>query len=258
MVRLKVRDVTFDYDGALTLRDVKLSINESEVLTLLGPNGSGKTTLLRCMNAILKPKKGTVLVDGRNCLELHRTELARIMGYVPQRVERILPLTVFDVVLLGRKPHVSWTPSREDLSNVSNALKLLKIENLSTRYFNQLSSGEMQKVRIAVAIAQDPEIILFDEPTANLDLRHKLEVMEIIVDLAKRKGVTVITAMHDVNLASRFSDKIALMKEGSIFAVGEPNAVITRKNMMEVYGVEVIVDKSLGWPRVTPIKSITS
>ncbi len=254
---LEIKGVSFDYRSIPALRDVTLSVGDSEILTLLGPNGSGKSTLLKCINGILRPHRGVVMIDGRENTRIGRREIARMMSYFQQQGGRPLPLTVFEITLLGRKPYMSWTPDREDLKKVTDALKLLKIEHLATRYFTELSGGEAQKVRIATAIAQDPEIMLLDEPTSNLDLRHQLEIMQIVRTLT-RHGVTAIVAMHDVNLASRFSDKIVMLKEGRVIGMGKPKEVITPKNMKLVYGVRAVIHHTFRYPLVTPVEPLES
>jgi iron complex transport system ATP-binding protein len=226
------------------------------VISLLGPNGSGKSTLLKCLNRILKPKIGTILVKERNAKELGLKELARFFAYVPQSAAYAFPSTVFDTVLLGRRPHVHWGVGARDKEIVSQMLVLLDLEDMAFRQFNELSGGERQKVLLARALAQEPEILLLDEPTSNLDLRHQLEVLNLIESLAREKKISAIMAMHDLNLASRFSDKIIMLKEGQVYAVGEPASVLTPENIKSVYGVETILNSDSGKPYIVPLRPV--
>jgi len=203
---LSVDGIEFSYNGRPVLRDIKFSVNRGEVLSILGNNGAGKTTLLRCINRILKPKRGTVLIDGNDLFSLSSREIARRVGYAAQRHEggRI---TVFDAVLLGRKPHIGWEASEKDLEIVREVLASLSLEDLSLRYLDELSGGELQRVIIARALAQEPRVLLLDEPTSSLDLKNQYEVMKIVKDAAEERRIAVVLVMHDLNLALRFADR---------------------------------------------------
>jgi iron complex transport system ATP-binding protein len=229
------------------------------VLSIVGPNGSGKTTLLKCIDRILKPNQGAVLVDGRDVANIGLGELAKIMGYVPQSSTSTFPFTVFDMVLMGRKPYIQWSVGERDKEIVAEILTFLGISKLAARHFNEISGGEQQKVIVARALAQQPQILLLDEPTSNLDIKHQLEVLSIIKDLTRSRQLSVIMAMHDLNLASRFSDRMIMLKHGSIFAVGTPKSVLTEENIESVYGVKSHVTNSvLDSPQVTPIAPIAT
>jgi len=240
-VSLKVKKLNFRYNNRLILKDISLETKKGEILTLIGPNGSGKTTLLRCIMGILNPEKGEILIDGKKTSKIKRRELARRIGYVPQSELNNFPITVFDTVLMGRKPYLNWNPSNKDLKIVSEVLHLLGLKELALRDLNELSGGEKQKALIARAIVQEPEIMLLDEPTNNLDLRYQLEVLEIIKNIAKEKEISIIMTMHDLNLAPRYSDKLVMLKNGEIFSIGKPEQVITSRNIKSVYGVEAVV-----------------
>ena len=215
-MKLEIRGVQFSYGSVPVLKDVGLKVGEGEVLSLTGPNGSGKTTLLKCINRILRPKKGTILLNGEDLRRVGLKELARSLGYVPQGFPSSFSLTVLETVLLGRKPHINWRLNEKDKRVVLDILRLMELDNLSMRMFNELSGGERQKVLIARALAQEPEVLLLDEPTSNLDLRHQLEVLELITNVVRERGLSAVMAIHDLNLASRFSDRIAMLKEGRI------------------------------------------
>jgi len=255
-VKLEIRGLSFDYNSRPVLKDVKIEVKEGEMVSILGPNGSGKTTLLRCIERMLKPK-GTVLIDEKDVREMKQNELAKLLGYVPQRAVNVLPCSVFDAVMIGRRPYVGWGSGKKDREVVFEILKLMGLADMALRSFDGISGGEMQKVLIAKALAQEPEILLLDEPTSNLDLRHQLDVLKIIGEIVKEEKVSALMAMHDLNLASRFSDRIVLLKEGKVYDVGDPKSVITPESIRSVYGVEAIVEENDdGRPHVIPLRAI--
>ena len=255
MVRLELNGISFSYGSIFSLKDVTVKIGEGEFLCIVGPNGSGKSTLLKCINRILKPQRGVVLVDGEKVARMDAKSLAKIFGYVPQNSAQTPPLTVFEVVLAGRCPYISWSPGREDLEAVREALKALKIENLAYRYVDELSGGERQKVAIARALAQKPKILLLDEPTSNLDLKHQLEVMALIKEQCKLRGITAITALHDLNIALRYADRIIMMKNGEIYVEGKPSTVLTKENIEKIYGVNAEIIDHNGLKIVLPLQA---
>jgi iron complex transport system ATP-binding protein len=256
-LKLTINKLSFNYTSFPVLKDVDLTVDLGEILSIVGPNGSGKSTFLKCINRILKTKQNTVLIDGKDASKINLKELSKIMGYVPQNSTSTFPFTVFDVVLMGRKPYIHWSLSERDYEIVAETLDFLGIDELAMRHFNELSSGEQQKVIIARALAQQPQILLLDEPTSNLDIKHQLEILNILRCLSQSKHCSVIVAMHDLNLASRFSDRLLILKQGCIFAVGTPESVLTEENIESVYGVKSRVTNSvLDRPQVTPIVSI--
>jgi iron complex transport system ATP-binding protein len=255
LVNITIKSLTFGYNGSMILDGLNLVVEDSEVLGLVGPNGSGKTTLIKCIDKILKPK-GSILIDGRDIDTVSRTDLAKRLGYVPQSSSTPLATTVFDTVLMGRRPHISWRVSDSDLDKVADILGLLHLENLAMRDFSQLSGGQKQKVLIARALAQEPEVLLLDEPTSSLDMKHQLEVMETISSLVKEKKISAVMALHDLNLASMFVDKLAILKCGKIYAAGEPVDLLNAKNIRDVYGVEAVVMNNLDRPYIVPLRSL--
>jgi len=255
-MKLKVKEVEFSYASVLVLKDICLELAASEMLGVVGPNGAGKSTLLRCIDRILKPQRGDILLDGQDIKEMHLMELARKMGYIPQTTSQIFPATVFDTVLMGRRPHLGWRSSEKDAEKVLEMLQMLDIEEFAMRDINELSGGQQQKVFIARALTQEPEILLLDEPTSNLDIRHQLEVMDIIKNIVREKRISAIMAIHDLNLASRYADRIVMMNSGKIFAAGNPVSVLTPDNIKWVYGVEAEVNNNNGKPYIVPIRHI--
>lgn len=255
MVRITIKGLSFSYGSASILDGLDLVVEEAEILGLVGPNGSGKTTLIRCMDRILKPR-GCILLDGRDLEKMGREEIARQIGYVPQSSSALLASTVFDNVLLGRRPHMGWRITELDIAKVAETLEMLHIEELAMRDFSQLSGGQKQKVLVARALCQEPSVLLLDEPTSNLDVRHQLELMEIMRELVREREISAVMAIHDLNLASRFADKLVILKRGRIYAVGDPASLLTPANIREVYGVEAQVMSGLDRPYIVPIRSL--
>ncbi len=254
-MNITIKGLTFGYNGSRILDGLDLVIGDSQILGLVGPNGSGKTTLIKCIDRILKPK-GSILLNGTEIESIGRTEIAKRLGYVPQSSSTPLATTVFDAVLMGRRPHISWRVSDFDLDKVSEIIELLNLEGLAMRDFSQLSGGQKQKVLIARALAQEPEVLLLDEPTSSLDMRHQLEVMEMIASLVREKKISAVMAIHDLNLAATFADKLAILKGGKIFAAGDPADLLNSENIREVYGVEAVVKNDLDRPYIVPLRSI--
>jgi iron complex transport system ATP-binding protein len=256
MVKLKVKDVTFSYAREPVLEAVSIEVSTAEVLGVLGPNGAGKSTLLKCIDRIITPQTGCILLDDRDITKMSRIELAKKIGYIPQNLSHVFSATVFDTVLMGRRPYIGWRTSERDTETVLETLQMLHIEDLAMRDINELSGGQMQKVFIARALTQDPDLLLLDEPTSNLDIRHQLEVMHIIKSIVRRKGLSAIMAIHDLNLAARYADRIVLMNGGTIFSDGKPASVLTQENISQVYGVEAEVNYNDGKPYIVPIRAI--
>jgi iron complex transport system ATP-binding protein len=255
LVNITIKGLSFGYNGSKILDGLNLVVEDSQVLGLVGPNGSGKTTLIKCIDRILKPK-GSILLDDMEIGSLSRTEMAKRLGYVPQSSSNPLATTVFDTVLMGRRPHIHWRVADADLEKVAEIMDLLHLEDLAMRDFTQLSGGQKQKVLIARALAQEPEVLLLDEPTSSLDMRHQLEVMEMISALVKERKISAVMALHDLNLAAKFVDKLAILKGGKIYAAGKPCDLLNVKNIRDVYGVEAVVMYNLERPYVIPLRSI--
>jgi len=253
LVTLRVCGVTFRYGSVEALKDVTLEVREGEVVSIIGPNGAGKSTLLKCVLNLLKPAGGAILIEPHgNVARMRGVERAKLISYTPQVEAPSAPLTVLEFVLLGRKPYVGRTYGEEDLRIAEEVLEELGLRNLALRRVSELSGGEWRKALIARALAQKPKVLLLDEPTNHLDLKHQVNVLELIRRLSRAKKVATLMAMHDVNLAVRYSDKIIALKKGKITYCGHPNN-ITANLIKELYEVNVEVIKgSDGAPVIIP------
>ena len=249
-MQITVNGVNFSYSSTPVLKNISLDLEGNEFVSILGPNGVGKSTLIHCMNKILTPTEGVVMINGKDVKEIPLKELAKQIGYVPYSGGDAFPLTVVDTVLMGRHPHNKWKSLDSDLDLVYDTLKMLRIEHLAMRNFNELSAGQHQKVMLARGIVQEPKLLLLDEPTANLDIRHQIEVTKLLKELSVTKEMLVIMISHDLNISSKFSDKMILMHEGTIFSVGTPEEVITEDNIRTVYKVDSNVVTHNGRPHV--------
>ena len=216
----------------------------------MGPNGVGKSTLIHCINKILTPTDGTVLIDGEDVRKITIKELAKQMGYVPYSANDTFPLSVVDTVLMGRHPHSGWGTLDKDLDIVYDTLDELGISHLAMRNFNELSAGQHQKVMLARGLVQNPSVLLLDEPTSNLDVRHQLDVTKLLKRLSTEKQILIIMISHDINIAAKYSDEVVMMHQGRIYAVGTPQEVVTAENLLAAYGVKARVIDDCGAPHV--------
>lgn len=249
-MRLRVQGIEFAYNSVPVLRDVAFEAEEGEIIGVLGPNGSGKTTLLRCMNRALMPSKGTVLVEEKDLGSLTRKEIANEMAVVPQNCVITFPFTALEIVMMGRNPSMDRFrgETRKDVEIVKRAMEATNIVGLAGRTMNQLSGGERQRVIIARALAQQPKIMLLDEPTLHLDVNHQMEIMELVKDLARREKLTVIMVSHDLNLAARYCNKLILLSEGRVLSAGSVPQVLTQENVEKVFRIRSLVqyDERIG------------
>lgn len=256
--KLSIKNLNFSYHNMRILHDFFMVVNDGRIVSIVGPNGSGKSTLIKCIDSILTPSSGDVAVDRCNIGKMSRIEIAKKIAYVPQNSLRVFPNTVFDVALMGRRPYLSWKGDKRDEEKVWEVLRLLGIEELAMNYFSELSGGQQQKVLIARALAQETGLILLDEPTSNLDVWHQIDVMEILRSLVRRQGLTALIAIHDLNMAARYSDKIMMMKNGRIIASGPPNDVLTDKNLEKAYGIRASIRFTEDIPFVIPMSRIAA
>lgn len=255
MVDLRINGLSFKYEKHPVFSDVNCNISKGEVVSVVGRNGAGKSTLLKCINHILKPATGNVYINDKMTGRLSQIERAKKIGYLSQQSEYLFPTTVFDVVLTGRFPHSPVRYTKQDEEIVARILADMELSEFSQRYFSHLSGGEQQQVLIARALAQGADVLLFDEPTNNLDLKHQLQIMRLIRTVAKEKQITSIQAIHDLNLAAAFSDKIILMHKGRIFKMGVPQDVLTREIILECFDVHVKIYNHGGTPHIVMLES---
>lgn len=247
---IQVENLSFSYGSHPILQNVSFTLEQGECVAVLGNNGAGKSTLISCISHLRKPSEGNVFIDGSPISQLSRNHLARQIAYVAQKNE-LARSTVFDAVLLGRKPHMKWGPSAVDYDVAEHALRAVGMEDCRLRYVDQLSGGEQQKVMLARAIAQEPKLLLLDEPTSSLDLRSQYASMELIRHCAHDHNIAVLVVIHDLNLALQFCDRFLLLKDGTVFASGGREAV-TPENIRAVYGMEASVEQFGGIPMVIP------
>src|SRR5436305_6683460 len=239
---LEVNGVTFGYERVPLLYDVQLQVRGGEMVGLLGPNGSGKTTLLRLVSGVLLPQHGKIVLDGRNLHDWGRRGVAQNIAVVPQELHVPFAFTVEQMVSLGRTPYINWLGSRssKDDNIVQDAMSAADVIPLARRIFNELSGGERQRVMVAMALAQQPKLLLLDEPTSHLDIKYQIETLELVQHLNHERRVTVIAAMHDLNLAARYFPRLLLFQRG-IVADSGPAEVLEPGLLSRVYGVNVQV-----------------
>ncbi len=240
---LSIENITIHYETRMVLRNISLSVNAGEVLALIGPNGVGKSTLLRACSGTLKPIGGRILVDGQDTHHLRVEERAKLIAVVPQAVRLPETFSVFETVLMGRTPYLGWLgrESEKDRSAVQAALERTCTLELAERPIGELSGGEQQRVLIARALAQSARTLLLDEPTAHLDLKHQASVLSLVCDLAHVENYAVLIALHDLNLAAQYADRVALLSNGAVAAIGTPEQVLTEENLSPAYGLRIAV-----------------
>lgn len=242
---LDVESVTCYYGAVRVLKEVSLSARKGEFHGIIGPNGSGKTTLLRCISRVIKPKIGRVVMGEKDVSLLGKKELAKDLTVVSQHQKADLSFTALDVVMMGRVPHLGrfQIESRKDLDIATEAMKKTNSLQFADRPINELSGGERQRVFIARALAQQPRLLLLDEPTANLDISYQLEILNLIKEMSEKEGLTVIVAIHDLNLAAQYCDRMALLARGEIISLGTPEDVVTPENIKRAFNVDVVVKR---------------
>jgi iron complex transport system ATP-binding protein len=241
---IETRNLSFAYKDRAVLHGVSLSVERGGMVAVLGPNGSGKTTLLKIFSAILSGE-GAVKLNGRSIKSYSRRDLSRLFAVVPQESHVSFPFTVAEVVLMGRASYHSpfALEGKEDLEVARASMELTNSLSFSHRYLHELSGGEKQRVMMARALAQEPEILLLDEPSAFLDLKHQVQMFELLRHLNRERGLTILAALHDINLAALFFPRLVILREGEVFCDGSPRDVLTEKNIEEVYGIRVRIEQ---------------
>ena len=241
---IEVKNLSFAYGKRDILRDVSFKAASGEIVGILGNNGAGKSTLVTCLNRILKPKSGKIILNGKDAETLSKRELAQYISYVAQKNEQT-QTTVFDSVLLGRKPYIKWSIGHEDIAVCDEIIERVGLSEMKLRALDELSGGELQKVMLARALVQQPKVMLLDEPTSNLDPKNQYEMMKLVRQVADEKNITVLVVIHDLSLAMRFCDKFLLMKDGRVFDYGDAG-VLTDENIFPVYGMHAYIEKLHG------------
>ncbi|MBI3914043.1 MAG: ABC transporter ATP-binding protein [Chloroflexi bacterium] len=241
---LTAENISFGYATDLVLRAVTLTLRGGDRVALIGPNGSGKTTLLRILCGILAPRAGSVAWESRDVRAFSRREIAQRIALVPQEMNLPYAFTAHEVVALGRTPHARALAgeSRADRDAITRALELTEMQTLAPRIFNELSGGERQRVALALALAQEPALLLLDEPTVHLDIKHQIEMLELVRALNRERGLTVLAAMHDLNLAALYFDQIILLNAGEIVARGAPRDALTVETIRAIFGAAVAIE----------------
>lgn len=252
---ITTKNLSHSFGEDLVLKNVSFQVPKQDFFIIIGPNGSGKTTLMKIISGILKPRNGELKIQNRSIDQYHRKALARTIAFVPQMTFADFPFTVTEIVLMGRSPYLGMLGLEEekDMEIARQAIAFTGLENLAHRKLDQLSGGEQQRVFIARAICQEPDIILLDEPTASLDLAYQVRIMDLMEQLKNEKGITVVMVSHDVNLAAMYADHLLLLHKGQVLCQGLPDEVITFQTLEAAYGCTILVDESpLGKsPRVT-------
>lgn len=257
---IEVKGLNWRIGDAEILKDIRLQLDKNSFVGIIGPNGSGKTTLLRNISTWYKPHGGTVLIHGRDVLSFTSRALAHEMAFVTQNANIEFEFTAMDIVLMGRSPYIPrfGSETKEDIEKTEEVMWLTNTWEFRDRSVTTLSAGEMQRVMIARALVQDTPILLMDEPISNLDINHQIQIMDLIKGYQRKRGVTVVMVLHDLNIAAQYCQELVLLDGGRIFCWGEPESVLTADNIRAIYGIDVhIMDNPLsGYPMIIPISTL--
>jgi len=243
MAKLEIENINLDYGQRSVIRNLSFQLCPGELLGLVGPNGCGKTSVIKSLSRVLTLSSGRILLDGKEVSGITRNELARLIGVVPQNPSLPETFTVFEVVILGRNPHLGLlsTETARDIAIVWQAMERTGITYLAKRRIGELSGGERQRVTIARVLAQEPQVILMDEPTANLDISQQMDILNLITGMCREKNIVTLIAIHDLNIAAQYCTRIIMLKNGQIYTEGIPAVVITAENVREVFGAETTI-----------------
>ena len=251
-----VQNITFSYGrgGPATLDHVSFRLEDGQCMAILGNNGAGKSTLLKCIDRIHRAREGAVLVDGEDVFAMSGRQMAQKIAYVPQNAAS-MQMTVFDAVLLGRKPYIQWDATAEDRAIVTRILRQMELEDYALRNVSELSGGEAQKVALARALAQEPRLLLLDEPTSNLDPHNQHEVLQLVRAVARERKICVILIIHDLNLAVRYCDRFLFLKNAGVYACGGLE-VMTPRAIEAVYRMHVHIVEYMDIPLIVPFPDV--
>ena len=256
---IEVANLSFSYGNKKILSDINFSVEPNTFVAVLGINGTGKSTLIKCLNKINKLTEGEVKINSMSIDDMTINELAKMVAYVPQNVSTSFPIDVYDVILLGRRPYLNWSIGDYDRDIVAKVIQNLRLQDFAFRKFHTLSGGEQQKVVIAKAIVQEPQIYLFDEPTSSLDLFSQYDILGEIKSLVEDKSnpCSAIVAMHDINLASKFADKVLIIHKSEVYCYDAPSIALNIETVSEVYGVdaELLRETESGSPIINVLRS---
>lgn len=249
-ISVKVEDLTFGYDENTILEHVNLEISEPGLVCILGPNGVGKTTIVKNMNKLLKPKGGHVYIDGRDLAEMSHLDVAKMMAFVPNSSNSVFSMSVGEFILMGRHPRAGYTTSQHDIEVVDSAIEILGLQEFADRDVRQLSAGQTQRVLIARGLVQEPEVLILDEPTSNLDVKYQMDVMKFLKAYARDRKIAVIMVCHDLNITAAYADRVILLFGKGVFADGAAAEVLTAENIKTVYNVNAEVSYREGIPQI--------
>ena len=248
---LHIKNLSFAYKkGFKILDDISISLEQGNILGILGPNGTGKTTFIKCINRIHEPLEGQIIFEDKNLRALKHEDVAKIIAYVPQYINTSFSMSVIDAVMMGRLPYAKRSYSEDDKRIVFDVIRSMELEDFAFRNIRELSGGERQRVFVARALAQNPKMIILDEPTSSLDLHNQLFILRTIEKVAREKNITIVMTIHDLNLAAMFCDKILMLKNKKIFAYGSTDEVLTEDNVNTMYKVNTKITEEEGYKHI--------
>ena len=252
-MKIEINSISFSYADKPVLQNISFQVSQGKIVCIVGPNGSGKSTLIKCLASLLKIQSGSILFDDVASTRFRPAELAKHIGYMSQTATLCFSTTVFETVLMGRRPYSSWYSDKKDIHIVADILKKMNLEEHALQNLHCLSGGQQQRVFIARALAQEPKVLLLDEPTSALDIAHQMDTMDIVRNLVQTKKISVVLILHDLNLAARYADQIVMLFEGKVHAQGTPKEVFTSDNMETVYGVTASIKKDNSIVSILPV-----